>query len=57
MGAQVSTQVAMQTTNVVNQSMTNMVTKNASKANAVNVNANKISIDYNVEETDYSHLN
>jgi len=55
MGAQVSTQVANQTTSIVNQSMTNMVTENISKTSAVTVNANQINLDLtgaNIQDCD-----
>ena len=45
MGASVSTQVANQTTAVVNKAMTNLVNKSTSSASAVSVNANDISLD------------
>ena len=45
MGAQVSTQVATQTTTVVNRAMTNMVNKSTTSASAVNVNTNQIDLD------------
>lgn len=45
MGASVSTQVANQTTAVVNKAMTNLVNKSTSSASAVTVNSNKIYID------------
>ena len=59
MGAQVSTQVATQTTTVVNRAMTNMVNKSTTSASAVNVNTNQIDLDLtgaNIEGCDLDFI-